>query len=212
MTLPNILTIARIVITPILFVSIYYNVYWVSISLYLLALLTDLLDGKIARSRGLTSAFGRSMDSVADKMLVMTGLMGLVLWGTTSLFLLFLFLYRELIILGVRGIRTADNSTLAEINDVLGRIRFVVLHAGILVLMIPSTNEMMHNLGIGLVLISLLMAYIVSAYYVYQHRKELKASMQPKSQKVKVKTPDIYTMMKMPSSMEVDQGEKEHQQ
>lgn len=181
MTLPNILTLVRIVITPILFMSMRYDVPWISVALYLTGLSTDFMDGHIARSRGLTSAFGRSMDSVADKALVMTALYGLVIWQKISYVWLFLFIFREFMILGVRGIRTSNNSTLAEINDVLGRVRFFVMHLGILLLIFPHISRVLDTLGTGLISIALFISYIVFIHYIYRYRRQLIDTMHPKA-------------------------------
>jgi CDP-diacylglycerol--glycerol-3-phosphate 3-phosphatidyltransferase len=73
MTLPNQLTVARVVAVPIvcLFVASGYDwVRWVGLVLFILAALSDWLDGFLARRMHLNSAFGRMLDPIADKLLV----------------------------------------------------------------------------------------------------------------------------------------------
>ena len=77
LNLPNILTLSRV---PLMFIVVglmYANFPWsdtLAFWLFIAAALTDCLDGKIARERGIVSSFGRFMDSVLDKVLVI-GLM-----------------------------------------------------------------------------------------------------------------------------------------
>ena len=71
--LPNILTISRIVVIPAIFLSVYItSSLWALIAavLFIIASITDYFDGYLARSRGETSAFGRLLDPIADKLLV----------------------------------------------------------------------------------------------------------------------------------------------
>lgn len=75
--LPNILTISRIVVIPLIFMSIYFTSYaWAMLTgiLFVVASITDYLDGYLARAWNETSAFGRLLDPIADKLLVATAL------------------------------------------------------------------------------------------------------------------------------------------
>ena len=75
--LPNILTISRIVVIPLIFMSIYFTSYaWAILAgvLFVAASITDYLDGYLARAWNETSAFGRLLDPIADKLLVATAL------------------------------------------------------------------------------------------------------------------------------------------
>ena len=73
MNLPNKLTVLRIImILPfllVLYLDVPYADYW-ALGIFILASLTDMLDGKIARKRNLITDFGKFMDPLADKMLV----------------------------------------------------------------------------------------------------------------------------------------------
>lgn len=76
-SLPNLLTISRIVVIPVIFLSIYiHSEAWMMLAgvLFVLASITDYLDGYLARSRNETSAFGRLLDPIADKLLVASAL------------------------------------------------------------------------------------------------------------------------------------------
>lgn len=79
--LPNILTISRILVIPVIFLSIYiHSTLWSILAgaLFVVASITDYLDGYFARSRNQNSAFGRLLDPIADKLLVVSALLIIV--------------------------------------------------------------------------------------------------------------------------------------
>src|SRR5690606_38733670 len=81
LSLPNILTLSRIVIIPLLLASLYLPgklASWVPLGLFVAAGITDFLDGYLARLYGQTSKLGRVLDPVADKLLVSSALVVLV--------------------------------------------------------------------------------------------------------------------------------------
>src|ERR1051326_4007762 len=81
MTLPNLLTISRVPLMFIVVALMYADFAWAATAafwLYIAAALTDWLDGKIARERGEVSSFGRFMDAVIDKVMVLGLMIALV--------------------------------------------------------------------------------------------------------------------------------------
>ncbi len=113
--LPNILTISRIVVIPVIFLSIYiHSIAWSVLTavLFIIAAITDYLDGYLARSRNETSAFGRLLDPIADKLLVVSALMIIVANGMVhkiSYIPVVVILCREVLVSGLREF-------LAEVN------------------------------------------------------------------------------------------------
>lgn len=108
--LPNILTISRIVVIPLIFMSIYFTSYaWAMLTgiLFVVASITDYLDGYLARAWNETSAFGRLLDPIADKLLVATALV--VILAKKNMYTLditiipaFVILCREILVSGLR--------------------------------------------------------------------------------------------------------------
>ncbi len=77
MTLPNLLTVARIAILPFVVIAFYLPFgwsHWLTTILFVLAALTDWLDGYLARRLGVISRFGAFLDPVADKLMVVVAL------------------------------------------------------------------------------------------------------------------------------------------
>ena len=108
--LPNILTLSRIAVIPLIFLSVYITSYtWAMFAgaLFIAASITDYFDGYLARAWNETSSFGRLLDPIADKLLVATALVViLVKPGMYSLSLtvlpVFVILCREILVSGLR--------------------------------------------------------------------------------------------------------------
>ena len=106
--LPNLLTISRIVVIPVIFLSIYiHSLTWSVLAaiLFIIASITDYLDGYLARSRNETSSFGRLFDPIADKLLVVSALLIIVanrLVDEISYIPVVIIMCREVLVSGLR--------------------------------------------------------------------------------------------------------------
>ena len=113
MNLPNKLTVTRVVLIPF-FVFFLLNdaknpyFKWIALAIFIVASLTDLLDGKIARKYNLITDFGKFMDPLADKLLVCSAMIGLIELGRIPAWIVIIIIAREFIISGFRLI-AADN-------------------------------------------------------------------------------------------------------
>ena len=111
MNLPNKLTIARVIMIPLFLICLYLNIgcgKYIAVGIFILASLTDLLDGKIARKYNLVTNFGKFMDPLADKLLVCSALICLVSLNKIPAWIVIIIIAREFIISGFRLI-AADN-------------------------------------------------------------------------------------------------------
>lgn len=112
MNLPNKLTVFRVLLIPffILFLLVPLTPYdkWIALAIFILASLTDMLDGKIARKYNLVTDFGKFMDPLADKMLVCSALICLIELGKIPSWMVIVIIAREFIISGFRLV-AADN-------------------------------------------------------------------------------------------------------
>lgn len=108
--LPNLLTFSRIVVIPVIFLSLYFQgTLWSLFTavLFIIASITDYFDGYLARARGETSALGRLMDPIADKLLVASALVVLLakpdmVCTRLSFVPIIVILCRELLVSGLR--------------------------------------------------------------------------------------------------------------
>ena len=113
MNLPNKLTLFRVILIPFFVVFMLVNITgnadkWIALIIFIIASLTDLLDGKIARKYNLITDFGKFMDPLADKLLVCSALICLVSLNKIPAWIVIIIIAREFIISGFRLI-AADN-------------------------------------------------------------------------------------------------------
>ena len=106
MNLPNLLTISRIVLSPVYMVLfLIENPYsrLAATIVFLIAALTDLFDGYLARRSGSLTGFGKFMDPLADKILVSTAFVSFVNLGYAKSWMVTTIIVREFIIIGLRS-------------------------------------------------------------------------------------------------------------
>ena len=113
MILPNQLTVLRIALTPAFIVFLLfghgsYNLIIATV-IFAVASLTDLYDGMIARKYGSVSKWGTFVDPLADKILLSTAFIGLVLLGYLKLWMVLIVIIRDAIITGVRAYGVRKN-------------------------------------------------------------------------------------------------------
>jgi len=132
---PNALTIFRLLLTPlILFLTYDATGPWrltAALALFLLALLTDWLDGHLARSRGQITAFGTVMDPVADKALMLGLMFVLAKLGVVQVWVVLVVLFRELLVSGVRQYKGALGDLVGA--NWMGKTKFC-MQAGVILL------------------------------------------------------------------------------
>lgn len=124
--LPNILTATRLGLAIVLFVLISLQSWPMALVVFVIAAITDWLDGFIARRQGLTSAFGRNFDPLVDKVLVCGAFIFLLGIPSAGLqpWMVTLVVARELVITGLRSF--FESQTAAFGADWLGKIKMVL--------------------------------------------------------------------------------------
>ena len=118
MNLPNKLTLFRVILIPFFIVILLTNCLgdaskWVALAIFIIASLTDLADGKIARKYNLVTNFGKFMDPLADKMLVCSAMICLVDMDRLASWMVIIIVMREFIISGFRLIASDNGVVIA---------------------------------------------------------------------------------------------------
>jgi CDP-diacylglycerol--glycerol-3-phosphate 3-phosphatidyltransferase len=143
--LPNYLTLARIVIVPLLVVVLLTPVAesWFGISSYVLAIaiflaasLTDILDGHLARRRNQVSKLGKLLDPIADKLLISAALVVLVEKHLAPAWAVVIILGREFIITGLRSVAASDGIIIAA--QKVGKIKMWAQCVAIVALLVAG--------------------------------------------------------------------------
>jgi CDP-diacylglycerol--glycerol-3-phosphate 3-phosphatidyltransferase len=143
--LPNIITLARILLVPV-FVVIYLwpgdRTYIIAATLFALAAATDWLDGYLARRLNQTTPFGAFLDPVADKLIVVSALTVLVAQHSTAWLTLpsLIIIGREIMISALREWMAEMNSSVTVAVSRLGKIKTSLQMVAIAVLLALSPN------------------------------------------------------------------------
>jgi CDP-diacylglycerol--glycerol-3-phosphate 3-phosphatidyltransferase len=120
MNLPNRLTMLRIFLVPlfVLFMAIpnYLSVpKYIALLIYILASITDFLDGHIARTQGLVTQFGKITDPLADKLLVSAGFVMLTGFDIIPAWITFIILFRDFTVSSLRMFALNNSSDVAAV-------------------------------------------------------------------------------------------------
>ncbi len=158
--LPNILTLLRIACIPLLVVILLSPSkeagFWAAI-IFAAASITDWLDGYLARRMGIVTVFGKFLDPIADKLIVMATLIMILPYGRVPAWMVLIILGREIIITGLRGLASTEGIVIPASN--LGKFKTIFQIVAILGLLLhydyhwffsvdsPYFYVNMHNFG-----------------------------------------------------------------
>ena len=116
MTTANKITIFRVILVPVLLVLMYLDfpghMYW-ALAVFILASVSDFADGYIARHYNQVSDFGKFMDPLADKLLVISAMLMFVSWGTMPAWALLIVVAREFAVTGLRLVAVDNGRVIA---------------------------------------------------------------------------------------------------
>lgn len=137
MSLANKLTLARIVMVPFFLalveIPFSHHMTWAA-AVFLIATLTDLLDGYFARRQGTVSGFGKIFDPIADKILVLSAMLPLAVQGRLSVWVVLILVGREFIVSAVRIQASSQGGTIIAAS-MLGKVKTVLQDAAIIMML-----------------------------------------------------------------------------
>ena len=174
--LPNVLTISRIVLLAPLLLMIYLpndKLNSISVILFILIALTDFFDGYFARRQNITSEFGKMLDPIADKLLVVGVLIVLMIKGTIedlSILAALLIIFREIFISGLREFAANRNSQASIDVSQVGKLKTAIQMLSLLLILsslVLKNLTILLNIGIFLLWISMVLA-LISGYKYYK--------------------------------------------
>ena len=166
MNLPNKLTIFRVILV-IPFVALMLNGYdlW-AVAVFIIASLTDLLDGKIARKYNLITDFGKFMDPLADKLLVCAAMICLVEMGRLPAWMVIVI--REFIISGFRLVASDNGVVIAASYWGKFKTTFQMLMIIVLILNLGGVFDM---IGLVLTWIALILTVVSLIDYLVKNKQ-----------------------------------------
>jgi len=183
MNLPNGLTLLRIFIVPLLIVVLLTrspNVDWAGFPMHfevwgvlilLIAAATDWADGFFARRRGQVTTLGILLDPIADKLLICAAFNSLVDMHLAKAWMVVIIIGRELVILGLRNIASAEGFTIAA--STLGKTKMVLQVCAAAVLIFAARHSSFKTLGLVLIWLVVVSAVVSAAQYFYRFWNQL---------------------------------------
>ncbi|KAI4447129.1 CDP-diacylglycerol--glycerol-3-phosphate 3-phosphatidyltransferase [Eubacterium plexicaudatum ASF492] len=177
MNLPNKLTLMRVLLIPffvffLLAPAFTENGKYFATVIFIIASLTDLLDGKIARKYNLVTNFGKFMDPLADKLLVCSALICLVDMNKLASWIVIIIIAREFIISGFRLIAAEHQIVIAA--SYWGKFKTTFQMLMIIVLILDFNNPFFQTVGVILTYISLALTVISLLDYLYKNMDVVK--------------------------------------
>ncbi|MBQ3005615.1 MAG: CDP-diacylglycerol--glycerol-3-phosphate 3-phosphatidyltransferase [Clostridia bacterium] len=136
MNTPNKLTIFRIILTPIFLAALLIQFpqhYLVATILFIIASVTDLIDGKMARKYNLITTLGKLLDPLADKVLVTAALLAFIKLGLCDVWAVMIILAREFLITSIRMVATTQGVVIPA--NIYGKVKTVLQMVAIITIL-----------------------------------------------------------------------------
>ena len=176
MNLPNKLTVMRVILIPFFVAALLYDngssqtMRVVANVIFIVASLTDLFDGKIARKYNLVTNFGKFMDPLADKLLVCSALICLIQLGQLPAWVVIIIISREFIISGFRLV-AADNDIVIAASY-WGKFK-TVSQMFMLILLIADLGGAFNMIAQVLIWVSLVLTIVSLIDYIAKNKQVL---------------------------------------
>lgn len=173
MNLPNKLTIMRVILIPFFvffLLSPYFPVYgnYIAVAIFIVASLTDMLDGKIARKYNLVTNFGKFMDPLADKLLVCSAMICLIELDRLAAWIVIVIIAREFIISGFRLVASDNGVVIAASYWGKFKTTFQMLMIIVLILNLGGVFDM---IGLVLTWIALILTVVSLIDYLVKNKQ-----------------------------------------
>ena len=174
MNLPNKLTMARVIMIPFFVIFMLTGwggeaSKWISLAIFIVASLTDLLDGHIARKHNLVTNFGKFMDPLADKLLVCSAMICLVEMGRIPAWIVIVIISREFIISGFRLIAAEQGIVIAASYWGKFKTTFQMIAVILMIVNLP----VLHILTVACTWIALVLTVVSLVDYIAKNHKVL---------------------------------------
>ena len=144
-TLPNKITLCRIVLIPVFMLLAYQGFMLAAFLVYIIACLSDMADGYIARKYNQISNFGKFMDPLADKMLVLSAMCFFIESGQMPGWAVAIVLFREFAVSSIRLLAATDGKVVAA--NIWGKVKTVSQIIAIILIFVLQIFLEILNMG-----------------------------------------------------------------
>ena len=176
MNTPNKLTMLRVILIPFFVVFLLGNFgtwsKWVALAIFIVASLTDMLDGYLARRDNLVTNFGKFMDPLADKLLVCSAMICLIPSGKLPTAIVIVIIAREFIISGFRLIASDNGVVIAA--SYWGKFKTTFQMLMVIVLILNIQMSFFQILGVILTYVALILTVVSLIDYIVKNKDVLK--------------------------------------
>ena len=177
MNLPNKLTILRVIMIPFFVLTLLYDggenqtLRYVAAAIFIIASLTDMLDGKIARKYNLVTNFGKFMDPLADKLLVCSALICLVELKELPAWMVIVIISREFIISGFRLVAVDNGIVIAA--SWWGKAK-TISQMIMIILLVADFGGVFDMIGQVMIYLALVLTVVSLVDYIAKNKQVLK--------------------------------------
>lgn len=152
MNLPNKLTVLRVLLVPVFMLVLLMGwSKYIALAVFVIASLTDFLDGYLARKNNLVTDFGKFMDPLADKLLVTSAMLIFIQWGQLPAWLVMVVIAREFAVSGLRMIAASKGTVMAA--GLSGKFKTLATMICIILMLTPLANISAVNTVCGIVIL-----------------------------------------------------------
>ncbi len=158
MTLASKITLVRVAFIPLFMAFMYLSGgetglwMWLSLAVFIIASLTDYVDGQIARKCNQVSDFGKFLDPLADKLLTIAAMVMFCEWGTMPAWALMLVLTREFAVTGLRLVAVGKGKVIAA--GWSGKVKTACTMVGLCAWMAFPDSEIVAGVVIGVIVVT----------------------------------------------------------
>jgi CDP-diacylglycerol--glycerol-3-phosphate 3-phosphatidyltransferase len=187
MNLPNKLSMFRIILVPVLVYFYYQEMWYINAGgsgviypyflapIFIVASITDFLDGYIARKRNLVTTFGKFIDPLADKLIVMAALLILTnpeqldFIATIPIWIPIIIMSREFIVTGIRLVAVGDGKVIAASK--LGKYKTATTMVALVLLLMFPYYELLADIGIWILYVGVILTVVSGIDYFIKNKE-----------------------------------------
>lgn len=172
MNLANKITLFRVFMIPVYVVFMMLtgiqNNYMIAGAIFIIASISDFVDGQIARRCNMVTDFGKFVDPLADKLLVMAAMLCFVEINFIPSWVVIVILAREFIVTGLRVLAASAGVVIAA--DKIGKLKTTTQMIALVLMHFSALSNIIFNISLALMYIALILTVVSGVNYLYLNR------------------------------------------
>jgi len=172
--IPNFLTIIRFILIPVFGYYLFYEQYKVALLLFLLAGLTDVLDGYVARAFNMITAWGKLADPLADKLMQITALVLLTYHRKIPLIIVIIVVIKE-VFMALGSVVLYRKKQYVVSANWYGKLATVIFYFAVVMIIMFDMSKLYNNIFIGIAVFSTLFAFFMylNSYWKIKRNRQV---------------------------------------